>query len=192
MSLKTLTPAVELIASHQPHLTCVLESVWMHALHRKPGGIKRRGISLDDWVTGTDGSTVLCIALQVWGQSRSLVTSSMEHAMKHVCCTNSGPSREGPRRSPLLPVQIQWKYLLRTNHHDDIERFLLLSVAELLPDPLFWCSSFGSCVKISQEQVATSCVSDFTINLSQWFHQFCLALVVCKLLQGCLLPNTLR
>ncbi|XP_040975346.1 uncharacterized protein LOC121232543 [Aquila chrysaetos chrysaetos] len=46
--LKTLIPAVELIVSHQPHLTCVLEGVWMHAIPRKPAGIKRRGISLDD------------------------------------------------------------------------------------------------------------------------------------------------
>lgn len=57
---------------------------------------------------------------------------------------------------------------MRTNHRDDSERFLLLSVAELLPNLLFSCSSFGSCVKISQEQVATFCVSDFTLNLNDF------------------------
>lgn len=54
--------------------TCVLESVWMCAIHRQPAGVKRSGISLATCVTGICGWTVLCIAFQVWGQSRFLMT----------------------------------------------------------------------------------------------------------------------
>lgn len=62
-------------------------------------------------------------------------------------------------------MQVQWKYLMKTNHCDYIERFLFLCIAELLPNPLFSCDSFGLYINISQEQVAILCVIPLWISM---------------------------
>lgn len=96
---------------------------------------------------------------------------NMENNMKNMCPTNSCPSWEASQRSPLLvPVQVQWKYLVRTNHCYDTERFLCLSMAELLPNPLFSCNCFGLYINISQEKVAILCMSDSILNLNDFFN----------------------
>lgn len=71
---KTVKSPVSTFRTDWESSTCVLESVWMCAIHRQPAGVKRSGISLATCVTGICGWTVLCIAFQVWGQSRFLMT----------------------------------------------------------------------------------------------------------------------
>lgn len=162
--LKSLTPAVELIASDQPHLTFVLGSVWMHSVHRKLAEINRKGIRLSDWMTRTGGWTVLCTALWVWGQCRSLMTSSMEHTIKRMCSTNSGPSQDWPQRSPLL-VQCRYNENISWGHITTV----------ILKD--CFCSAWHSCCLIHSSHVAPlalvlrfpkSKLQHFVFQISLW------------------------
>lgn len=167
--LKILTSLSELLASYQPYLTCVLDSVWVGAIHRQPAGIKRSEISRDNWAVGICGWTVLCIAFQLWGQSRLLVTVVLRTLGNTRALQICVPAVRGPRGGHCLfqcrySENISWGQIT-----DDIERFLFLSVAELLPNPLFSLTPL-SCALIFPKSRLQYCVSDSTLSLNGFFN----------------------